>query len=392
MRNGTLTTVESVVIMYGAITFACFQTGGVYLTSARKAGLSLVTSDLAPDTKPSFALEDVPITPTVGGGGGGGGGHTSSGKRNAHDDASPPNKRFKEMPPVLPRLQTSAASPNRGSASPRAMDMHQNGGRMFGSRLDVDSITAGGISPTVASASAILGSLGGDAQGPDASAQQRQQQQQQQQQQRSGPSSYAAFYNAQTPQHFDPTGGHPSSFYPGTRSPYGQPYSLPHPLSQSHSGYMPAAPQSPHEPAGVNAGMYPPTSQPFDHHHQQQQQQQTHNAFAPASSSPDSAFPPQLSRADDGAGEGSAADASAAAAANAPAAPASPAGGKKAKKPPKQRPDGPVYKPNQKACESCGTVNSPEWRKGPTGAKSLCNACGASTDHLGSPLCLERAC
>ncbi|GAA95583.1 uncharacterized protein L969DRAFT_71065 [Mixia osmundae IAM 14324] len=29
-----------------------------------------------------------------------------------------------------------------------------------------------------------------------------------------------------------------------------------------------------------------------------------------------------------------------------------------------------------KVCTSCGTDKSPEWRKGPTGVKSLCNACG----------------
>lgn len=27
-------------------------------------------------------------------------------------------------------------------------------------------------------------------------------------------------------------------------------------------------------------------------------------------------------------------------------------------------------------CRDCGTVESPEWRKGPDGPKSLCNACG----------------
>ncbi|CAO1632308.1 unnamed protein product [Parajaminaea phylloscopi] len=30
----------------------------------------------------------------------------------------------------------------------------------------------------------------------------------------------------------------------------------------------------------------------------------------------------------------------------------------------------------EKRCTSCGTSESPEWRKGPTGQKSLCNACG----------------
>ncbi|CAG8818913.1 8693_t:CDS:2, partial [Gigaspora rosea] len=30
----------------------------------------------------------------------------------------------------------------------------------------------------------------------------------------------------------------------------------------------------------------------------------------------------------------------------------------------------------QKKCESCHTSSSPEWRRGPTGHKTLCNACG----------------
>ncbi|ORX80255.1 hypothetical protein K493DRAFT_150413, partial [Basidiobolus meristosporus CBS 931.73] len=29
-----------------------------------------------------------------------------------------------------------------------------------------------------------------------------------------------------------------------------------------------------------------------------------------------------------------------------------------------------------RVCAECGTTNSPEWRKGPSGAKTLCNACG----------------
>lgn len=29
-----------------------------------------------------------------------------------------------------------------------------------------------------------------------------------------------------------------------------------------------------------------------------------------------------------------------------------------------------------RSCSSCGAQNSPEWRKGPNGVKSLCNACG----------------
>ncbi|GAA5808059.1 hypothetical protein MFLAVUS_001441 [Mucor flavus] len=37
----------------------------------------------------------------------------------------------------------------------------------------------------------------------------------------------------------------------------------------------------------------------------------------------------------------------------------------------------PIHKPPQKNhCQSCGTSSSPEWRRGPTGHKTLCNACG----------------
>eukprot|EP00834_Sanchytrium_tribonematis_P005092 NODE_287_length_10726_cov_0.240614.p3 type:complete len:219 gc:universal NODE_287_length_10726_cov_0.240614:9285-8629(-) len=32
--------------------------------------------------------------------------------------------------------------------------------------------------------------------------------------------------------------------------------------------------------------------------------------------------------------------------------------------------------PEDKICTECGTNESPEWRKGPSGAKTLCNACG----------------
>ncbi|KAL7752636.1 hypothetical protein RI367_001638 [Sorochytrium milnesiophthora] len=32
--------------------------------------------------------------------------------------------------------------------------------------------------------------------------------------------------------------------------------------------------------------------------------------------------------------------------------------------------------PEEHVCMDCGTTQSPEWRKGPTGAKTLCNACG----------------
>jgi hypothetical protein len=32
--------------------------------------------------------------------------------------------------------------------------------------------------------------------------------------------------------------------------------------------------------------------------------------------------------------------------------------------------------PQEFLCKECGTTDSPEWRKGPCGSKTLCNACG----------------
>eukprot|EP01094_Clydonella_sp_ATCC50884_P023991 TRINITY_DN58_c0_g1_i1.p1 TRINITY_DN58_c0_g1~~TRINITY_DN58_c0_g1_i1.p1 ORF type:complete len:140 (-),score=31.83 TRINITY_DN58_c0_g1_i1:368-787(-) len=32
--------------------------------------------------------------------------------------------------------------------------------------------------------------------------------------------------------------------------------------------------------------------------------------------------------------------------------------------------------PDELYCRSCGTTETPEWRRGPDGMKSLCNACG----------------
>jgi len=43
---------------------------------------------------------------------------------------------------------------------------------------------------------------------------------------------------------------------------------------------------------------------------------------------------------------------------------------------PKQPPSGPSRRMKNKVCEMCGKTQSPEWRKGPSGEKSLCNACG----------------
>ncbi|CAO3701718.1 unnamed protein product [Rhizopus stolonifer] len=34
------------------------------------------------------------------------------------------------------------------------------------------------------------------------------------------------------------------------------------------------------------------------------------------------------------------------------------------------------HEETKKICDHCGTVEAPEWRKGPNGPKTLCNACG----------------
>merc|ERR1711934_135188 len=53
----------------------------------------------------------------------------------------------------------------------------------------------------------------------------------------------------------------------------------------------------------------------------------------------------------------------------------------------------PVTKPRSRPklminyCRSCGTTDTPEWRKGPDGQKSLCNACGL---HFAKMLKRER--
>lgn len=39
-------------------------------------------------------------------------------------------------------------------------------------------------------------------------------------------------------------------------------------------------------------------------------------------------------------------------------------------------------------CTDCGTLDSPEWRKGPQGPKTLCNACGCMFPSLGTCSCL----
>ncbi|KAK9859038.1 hypothetical protein MYU51_015983 [Penicillium brevicompactum] len=40
----------------------------------------------------------------------------------------------------------------------------------------------------------------------------------------------------------------------------------------------------------------------------------------------------------------------------------------------------------QHVCGDCGTADSPEWRKGPNGPKTLCNACGCESSVIPAPI------
>jgi hypothetical protein len=42
-------------------------------------------------------------------------------------------------------------------------------------------------------------------------------------------------------------------------------------------------------------------------------------------------------------------------------------------------------------CHSCNIEQTPEWRRGPDGARTLCNACGLRTIHL-CPILMSRLC
>lgn len=376
-------TIESVVIMYGDITFACFQTGGVYLSPSRKlAGLTIPEGpsfDATTLEGKHFALEDVPTTPNV---------NSSVGRKRFpfegtdgdEQEAQQAAKRQRPalQPPTLPRLQTSAPSPVGEMASPlqnNHLQQQGNGlsistaGSMFRQNLEVDSMSAaGGISPTVASASAILGSLGDVMQ--------------QRQQQRT-PLPPSPLQHSST----NPDGGRlpPPAFGP-----------------QAHHSVSPTAPAFP-PPTAPGSGlgpsydvgnMLPPLPRsPFE------RQGGTGDSYFSQGSSSHAGQggdgknleQGQPSSYGGGGGNGSGAELEASASAEWPLferherpgelAVTGPTGGKRGR----HRPDGPVFKPNVKACESCGTINSPEWRKGPSGVKSLCNACGECSRRLGSP-------
>lgn len=263
VQENTLTTIESVVILYGAITFACFQTGGVYRSQHAAAESTLGAVH--------FELEDVPTRTAA-----------SSAKRELVemgflDTVSKRQRRVNEGRPSHPAL---SIAPNRHYPL------------LFDDGTPTDDI----LSPTVVSASAILGSFSND--------------------------------HSSGPQY--------------EISPQARPNQYQHQFQQSHS-YQPHPLQQNHFPT-PEIPLYQP-------HQYLSQMPQT----APSASYPSSFG--SLSPTDKREGEEGV--------------------GVKKETASKVKTE-PIMKVGPKACESCGIVNSPEWRKGPGGTKSLCNACGKS--------------
>ncbi|CAH8344316.1 unnamed protein product [Eruca vesicaria subsp. sativa] len=50
--------------------------------------------------------------------------------------------------------------------------------------------------------------------------------------------------------------------------------------------------------------------------------------------------------------------------------------GKKKRGRPKAERDGVLHQQQRRCCSHCGVMKTPQWRMGPLGAKTLCNACG----------------
>ncbi|GAA5968126.1 hypothetical protein JCM3765_005858, partial [Sporobolomyces pararoseus] len=346
MKDSILTTIESVVIMYGSITFACFQTGGIYLTSAKKTALGLNQASMNPaPVANDFNLEDVPSTAPNPKSYLGYNNNTNSKRASPFIQGppslgSPPIKRIKKEANASPRHISNSATDDSNDSKNLSISTAFGRGP-YRPSLEPEYGQNGGVSPTVASASAILGSISTSNQNEGTSSTTATQDHHQQ------------FTPSNFP-HFRPHGASPASLYPPAYPLYSQ--------SQSTSPYQ--APQSQgngYFPQNFNQ---PSTTNDSSH---QQTHDQTQNSFSssihrdPLPVRSMNSNQPQDSGPSGGVSNG-----------NNEADPS------EAKEPKKGRtkPDGPVSKPGPgKACESCGTVESPEWRKGPSGAKSLCNAC-----------------
>lgn len=303
MKNGTLTTIESVVILYGSISFCVFQTGGVFLPkpSPQPPVSTAALAGIAAFGASNFELEDVKPTPTP------------SVKRELDDDGEGSTVVKRQRRKKLgsgPSIGGTGAFPS--TALPLSISTSQP--LHYTPNLnDHASTTSGALSPTVASASAILGSFSSTSS-----------QHEQFDYNRGPPTSQSvSAYHLQQQHHL-----HTS-----------QPGYQPHPLQQAWGD----APSQQYSPHGSTMVQQPPQSYS--------------SADFVASGSK---LPPLRPAAHSS--ESASPDESAA---------TTPTKASRIKM------DG-VLKTGSKACESCGTINSPEWRKGPGGVKSLCNACGPS--------------
>ncbi|KAL8276219.1 hypothetical protein RQP46_011380 [Phenoliferia psychrophenolica] len=310
MKHGTLTTIESVVILYGSITFAIFQTGGVYLPAApspKTLKASPPLTGIAGLGASHFELENVPPTsapvgpaPVVVKRERDLGGVLEEGEGTVIKRQR--RKRIVTGPTVGTGTFNSVAQPPLSIAT--SLPVHYTP-----SLGDHASATGGALSPTVASASAILGSFSSISAQHDNSYDYNRQHQH--------PDAYHV--QSQPQHHLNPAPNYQS--HPLHQSQYP-------PYGNSLAQYQQLAPHS-----------YPSTD------------------YAQASSSSSTSKLPPLRPMSDGAAS--------------PGGEGSPGSGKSSRAKAE-----PISKVGPKACESCGIINSPEWRKGPSGVKSLCNACG----------------
>ncbi|SCV73548.1 BQ2448_7474 [Microbotryum intermedium] len=392
LKAGSLVSIESVVILYGAITFCVFDTGGIYLSAAAKqravSSTSPVSSSRSSTSSPrvsnaakKFELEDVPFS------------KPGQPKAFSFDYPNyPPYKRSRIEAPLGPttphdpiRLEVPQASSERLSPP--------------GNRRN------GGLSPTVASSAAILGSLtGGPHPNPSTS-----------------PVHHTSphlppvqdLYRPMQPQSA-PYPAPPQPHYPFSHpSTFGHPlyHQQPHMSTQMYPMYPQHSltPQqhpmmhmaAPHGYPGYPSPSLPPLGNPYGTaggsllSHQPHHMMQHPHLMGHSSSSHfngDGSLPPprtglseegssthsnqhasnmgpsDLDGLNRGSGDFSASDEGGSSWLNASTS--------KKEKAAKTKNDPAANKPGPAACESCGTANSPEWRKGPSGNKSLCNACG----------------
>ncbi|KAK4055054.1 hypothetical protein OIO90_003395 [Microbotryomycetes sp. JL221] len=324
MKSGSLATVDSVVIRYNAITFACFETGGVYFSNAQRRS-----------SEANFTLEDVPRNVD----------RSSPYKREsaAAVDSNPSGfarrARIGSSAGVeLPSLSITTSSPRLQPSAHAYAELHANGG----------------VSPTVASASAILGSFSHQAHEQTPSYQPHPLRQPRS---RDDNETHLAPPPPNPPR---PTFTAPTAYQlPAPSQGYSLP-SLPNANAATFASYPPhplAQPQS--QVPRSDTSDYPVSDQHRVAQHFDLPPRQQHHPNSTGSSAAVGVAASSTSDPGQDSASTEARDKSDIEKAK-----------RKARREANKSKNGPI------ACQSCGIVNSPEWRKGPDGTKSLCNACG----------------